>query len=366
MAKKTKTAADDTAERLTTPIPRTPPIPPTDFLSTGITLMNCAFSGHPERGVPKGTYLYVIGDSGSSKSWLTFNLFAEAAKNPNFGQYRFIYDNVENGALMDVGRYFGQGVVDRLEPPVGTVDDPTYSETVQQFYMHLERCCRDGPCIYVLDSMDALNDDADEDKFEAELKKYETGDGKIPGSMGMAKAKTNSKHINRVVKVLRDNGSILVVISQTRDKVGGMYPGQKTHGGGRALKFYAHLELWASVVGPIKKTYQGKDREIGATIRIDIQKNRVCGWEGKFDYEFIKGHGVDDVGSNVAYLIEEDHWTDKKGIISAPEFQFEGRKEPLIKRIQDADDDWELARLVGKVWNGIIEGAAPDRKPRYS
>lgn len=396
MAKAKPETADDIAARLTTPTPRVPPIPPADFLSTGCTLLNVAISGRHNHGVPKGTYLYVVGDSGSCKTWFTFNLFAEAARNQNFADYRFIHDNAENGALMDVAEFFGQSVLDRLEPPAGTSDAPEYSKTAQQFYMNLALAVRNGPCIYVLDSMDALDDDADADKFEAELHFHETGKGEddIPGSMGMAKAKTNSKNINRVAQLLRTNGSILVVISQTRDKVGGHIPGLKTRGGGRALKFYAHVELWTSVRAPIVRTYLRKPREIGATIRIDIQKNRVSGWEGKIEIPFLKGFGVDDIGGCVDYLLEERHWTKPKAddtktrakrsvrVVDddddgdddsgsktkfyAPEFEFTGNKEQFIKHITESGDEWELAKIVSNVWNDIIDGARPVRKPRYT
>lgn len=358
---------------------RTPVIANEDLLSTGCTLLNMAFSGRPGGGVPKGGYLYFVGDSSSGKTWFCFNLFAEAARNPNFKGYRFIHDNAENGALMDVGQYFGQAVLDRLEPPAGTVEEPVYSETVQQFYYHLDACTRDEPCIYVLDSMDALNDDFDEEKFEAEVHKYETGKGEVPGSNWGAKAKTNSKNINRVVKALRRTGSVLVVISQTRDKIGGTIPGLKTRAGGKALKFYAHLEAWTSVAGPITKTYQRKKREIGASIIVDVQKNRVNGWEGKLPpIPFLKGYGIDDLGASVDYLLDERHWKktgtskrdsdDEEGggsKFAAPEFDFEGDKEGLIRKLQADGDEWELSRLVAQVWRDIQAGALPQRKPRY-
>jgi RecA/RadA recombinase len=381
-----KSKAAELAEVLTTPVPRIPAIPTEDFLSTGCTLMDLAFSGRPRCGVPKGTYLYLVGDSGSGKTWFTFNLFAEAARNPHFKDYRFVFDNAENGALMDVERFFGKGVVERLEPPMwaetGTgrnkKQTPVYSSSVETFYKHLDINCR-TPCIYVLDSMDAINADTEDDKFAAEVAIYETGRGKAPGSMGMEKAKVNSKNINRVVQALRPTGSILVVISQTRDKVGGIFPGQKTRAGGHSLKFFAHLEAWLSIRKPLTRRYLGKEREVGTRLKIDVTKNRVCGWEGKFEIEFLKGYGVDDVGSTVEFLVEEKYWaaqgkgksadrtddTDGK-VITAPEFDFFGPKDELVERIQSAGDEWELQRLVAAHWADIIDKAAPPRKPRYT
>lgn len=382
-----KSKTDKIAEALSTSTPRVPAIPDKDLLSTGCTLLNMAFSGRPFGGVPKGSYCYFVGDSGSMKTWASMCLFAEAAINPEFDAYDFVFDNAENGALMDVEKYFGAGVVARLRPPWKKGPG---SVTAQDFYYNVEANVRLGPCIYVLDSMDALQDETEEENFEAKLHFHETGKGanEIKGSMGVQKARTNSNYIARIANTtLRSNGSILVVISQTRDKIGARFP-TKTRGGGHALKFYAHLEAWTRVLVPMSRTYLRKEREYGAEIEIDVRKNRVCGWEGKIPpLEFIKGHGLDDVGSCVAYLTDERHWTappadpkakkDKRAVLApddnedgpkrfaAPEFDFVGTKEQLVRLIQSQGREPELAEVVAWVWRAIAAGAAPERKPRY-
>lgn len=374
-----KTKGEKLAERLTTPIPREKPVPPESLLSTGCTLLNLALSGTPNGGVPKGTYAYIVGDSGSSKTWFTFCMFAEAALNPHFKNYRFVFDNAENGALMDVARYFGPGVVPRLVPPKGTPKSPEHSSTAQEFFWNLELNCRKGPCIYVLDSMDALTDDSDDEKFEAELKRHTTGTGEVPGSMGMAKAKTNSRNINREVRSLRQSGSILVVISQTRDKVNARFP-TKTRGGGHALKFYSHLEIWTSVREPLTTRFGGKERMVGDIIGIEVSKNRLCGWEGKIEVPFIKGIGIDDMGGLVDFMLDErstSGWTKERGkkdedgasgdpVFTAPEFKFTGRKESFIKHIQDNGDEFDLQRRAAEVWQIIVQGSLPVRKMKYT
>lgn len=363
---------------------------PSTLLSTGCTVLNMALSGHPHGGVPPATYLRLVGDSGSSKTWFTFCLFAEAARNPRFAKYRFVFDNAENGALMDVERYFGRAVLDRLEPP----RKGQYGSTLaQEFYYHVELNVRRGPCIYVLDSMDALQDLAEEENFEAQLKYYDTGKGKddVKGSMGMSKAKTNKRNIARIAnQTLRENGSILVVISQTSDKINAAYAGQKTASGGHALKFFSHLEVWTKLRGDVKKYYKGKDREVGSLIGIDVQKNRVCGWHGRTpEVTFLAQYGIDDVGTSTDYLLDEKHWKKpaaggekepaKRGrslpedeeeggkgrLFHAPEFEFTGDKEGLVRLVQDAGREAELAALVADVWRAIAAGAAPARKPRY-
>jgi RecA/RadA recombinase len=387
---KTPSKAEQRAKALESEAaPLFPTTKPEDLLSTGCTVLNMALSGTPFGGVAPSTYLYLVGDSGAGKSWLTFCLFAEAARNPKYKKYRFVFDNAENGALMDVERYFGAGVVSRLEAPYTGKHGSTLA---QEFYYHVEHNVRRGPCIYVLDSMDALQDLADEDNFDAELNYYETGKGKdkIKGSMGMSKAKTNSRNISRIANsTLRENGSILVVISQTRDKLGSHIPGVKTRGGGHALKFYAHLEAWTKLKGDIKKYHRGKDREIGSYIGIDMRKNRLCGWHGIVPtVEFLAGYGIDDVGTNCSYLLEEKHWKAPKAtpaelakrvsrsteadakesdgkVFRADEFDFTGTKEDLVRLIQEQGREAELSELVATVWREISAAVTPVRKARY-
>lgn len=360
--------------------PRLPPIPPEAGLSTGCTLINLGCSGRASWGIFKGGYLWLVGDSSSGKTWFAFNILAEAALNRNFRGYRFIYDNVENGALMDVLEYFGKAVATRLEPPAGTRKAPRYSRKVQEFYYNIWNAIKDKerrPFIYVVDSMDALDDDSDEKKFEQLKARDERAHGegggeeddKVKGSYGMGKPKANSMNIKRVVNRLTETGSILIIISQTRDKINTPFP-MKTAAGGRAMKFYSHVEVWTSVRGDLTRKvhkYGKKLREYGKLLRADVRKNRICGWEGAVQLTFLRKRGVDDVGSNVDYLVEEGHWKKAKqgGKITAPEFDFVGTREKLVRKVEETDSERELQLLVQKVWREIDEATVLPRKKRY-
>ena len=375
-----KPAKKSRAEVLTAPVK---PPAPEDLLSTGCALLDAAFGG----GIAKGTYFYLVGDSGTSKSWSAFTMFAEAARNSAFKGYQFVFDNAENGALFDVPTYFGPNVLPRLKPP-----HPEYagSPTLDAFYHNVEAAVARGPCVYVLDSMDALQPESEEENFDAKQHFHETGRGAadIKGSMGTAKAKLNAANICRIAnQTLRSNGSILVVISQTRDVLNGRFPGMRTRSGGRALKFFAHYEAWGRIKGVITGRARGKEREVGSLIEFDVQKNRGTGWEGKLPpVRFIKGYGLDDVGSSIAYLVDERHWGKaEEGVfprgnkappvdgdgdespkrIAAPEFDFAGTAAQLTAAIQEQGREAELSALVRVVWEQVRGEAAPKLKSRY-
>ena len=129
-----------------------PPIQSSDWLSTGSALLNLSCSGNAKGGFAKGKYHFIVGDSASGKTWLSLTCLAEAAMNPEFDNYRFIYDNAEDGALMDIQKFFGAKVAERIESPMidedGLLD---YSSTIEEFYFNVDDAIQEQkPFIYIL------------------------------------------------------------------------------------------------------------------------------------------------------------------------------------------------------------------------
>lgn len=345
---------------------RKPPIPDSAWLSLGCGLANLAVSGRVDRGIAMGNYVWFVGDSESGKSWMCLQILAEAAKNPNFKNHRLIYDPVENGVLLDVPQYFGKELARRLEPPNGTQKKPQPSRNVQEFYFNLRKLKKEGnPFIYILDSMDSLDEKSEEEKFDENMDKYEKGKD-TKGSFSMTKQKFNSQNINRVVTGLADTNSILIIISQTRDKVNSHIPNQKTAGGGRALKFYSHVQIWTSIKGDLKRTVMKKERVFGKQILFDVQKNRISGRDVKVDIPYLWDYGFDDIGACVDYLVDEEHWSKTGSTIKAKEFGVDKKREDLIAYIEDGERRVDKLRSIVQItWRKIAEETKIKRKPRY-
>lgn len=335
------------------------------WVSSGSTLLNLAISGNPFCGFRMGCYYFLVGDSTSGKTFLSMTSFAEAAVNPRFKSHRLIYDDVEGGALMDIRKFFGDGVADRLEAP-GTDDDGEdyHSNTIEDFYFHIDDAIEKGePFIYVLDSMDGLTSKDEVEKFE-ETKKAARAGKTVAGSYGDGKAKKNSAGMRRVARALRDTDSILIVISQTRDDLGFGFK-KKTRSGGHALKFYATVEMWSSVGKQIKKSVKGKDRVVGHYIDVGIEKNRHTGTKSQVSVPIYPSYGIDDLGSCVDYLVDEGVWTRKGSSIQADGLDLKGHREALIEKIEEAGKEKELQALVGKTHREIQDESAVSRKRRY-
>lgn len=347
------------------------------LLSTGSTCLNLALSGKIVGGIPKGTYIHYCGDSDSGKTFFGMTIFAEAARNENFDDYDFHFWNAEGGALMDRIHFFGKKASERIiehEPEV--LEDFYYS--VDDRIHTAEKEGR--PFLGLLDSMDTLVPKAWIKKFKKN-KAAAAREAEESGDFGMQKAKINSENLRRLRTKLSRTGSILIIISQVRDNAqSGGYGDKKSVSGGRVLKFFAAAQIWTSTRETLKKSVLGQPRAIGIKSQVDIKKNHINGNKGRVYIPILNDSGMDDVGSCVDFLTFEKYWKstsseDGKGKITAPEFADPGKKkgtewepmsrEKLIRRIETANREPELRKLVKKVWQEIQEGCKSHRKPRY-
>jgi RecA/RadA recombinase len=337
------------------------------YLSSGSTLLNLACTGRVDGALRVGHYYLYVGDSNSGKTWLAHTLFAEACINPAFDEYRMIYDAVEGGALMDVERFFGKSAAERIEPPERSDDGlPVFSDTSESFYFHVADAIDVGaPFIYVLDSQDSLSSDAEKEKFGDDRKAHKAGK-EASGTYGDNKAKVHSAKLRRLLSPLKESGSILLILNQTRDSFDIFQP--SSYSGGRALTFYATLQLWSSKPEQIKKMVRGKPRQVGIRAKIRVRKNRETGRDRTAVVPIFSSVGIDDVGSCIDYLVNEKVWKkSKSGVIEVSGIgpSFTGRMEDVVKKIEDRDLEGDLREKVGEVWDEVEKACEIKRKRRY-
>lgn len=343
------------------------PIPASSYLSTGSTLLNLACTNRPEGGFVNGNYFFFVGDSASGKTWLSLTCFAEATKNKNYKKHRLIYDNGEQRSkLINLEKYFGSETVRRLEAPSEDAEgNPLPSETAQEFYANVHYALdNEEPFIYVLDSENSLTSDSEKKKADQQRKALDSGK-EVAGSYGDGKAKVHSENLRQLMQPLSQNNSILIVISQTRDNLNPMSFEKKTYSGGRALRFYAALEIWTALKSKIYKTVKGQKRQVGILVQVKVKKNSITGKERTIEIPIYHSFGIDDVGSCVDYLIAEKHWAKKKNTIVAHDIDFEGSRDKLIEYIEENDMEDVLREVVGEVWQAIESACEVKRKPRY-
>ena len=254
------------------------------FISSGCTLLDEALGG----GWVEGRIVNLVGDRSSGKTLLAIEACANfVRKHPT---ERIRYGEAEAA--------FDKGYAGALGMPLDSVDfaeGDAELNTVEDFYKDITKFIKDRngkPGIYVLDSLDALSDDAEQ--------KREVDDG----SYGANKAKKMGEIFRRIVRDLEKSRVTLIVVSQIRDKMNVSFGETKTRSGGRSLDFYATHIVWLAQVGQLKKQVGGVERPYGVQVQVNIKKNKVGMPYRKVEFPILFGYGVDDLTAGVEWLLE--------------------------------------------------------------
>ena len=312
-----------------------------DYLSTGVTLLNLAFSGEANGGMAKGHIYRLAGKSGTSKTFLSRSILAEAVANPEFNDYKLCYDDVEHGALMSTEKFFGERLAKRMKV--------FNSVSTNDFYTTLGKKLEDGEkVIWIEDSLDGL----------VPVQESKMGD--------MSKARETSQGLRKLLDPINDTGSIVVLISQTRMNIGSFMGGDSPTGG-RAPEFYSTQEVFLKKIKTIKKAYKDNDYPIGVRIQAHVTKNRISGVDRTIEFPLYYTYGIDDIGANIDYLCSHSYWKLVKGIITLDDFGgFKGRKDELIAKVEKENLEEQIKTIVNRIWKEIEEAVSIDRQPRYS
>jgi RecA/RadA recombinase len=363
-----KETTESVRRQLLEPPPRRKPVTDADFLSTGIDALNVAMSGSVNRGYRLGGYAWFVGESESGKSFFCMNSIAVAANDDRFKKYRLVYDNSERSPTPDVRKFFGNRLAGRIEF--------FNSATVEEFYYRLYELLRKTPCVWVMDSLDALRALADDKKFAEAKGKYDAGEAQGKGSYGTAKARANSQNVGRVMEMLAETNSLLVIVSQVRDRINTPFPMQ-TYSGGKAIKHFANVQVWTKIKEHFTTKALGKEWPNGELIKVDLHKNRINGYHGTVHVPFYRDFGLDNLGASVRFLADVGYWgaprkdktdngkAEKVKVVHAPEFGVTGTFEEVVQRVRSEEGQPELKQLVQAAWDKIEAACAVKRDNPY-
>ena len=358
--------------------PRIETVQESDYLSLGIIPLNLAVHGRINGGVQKGRIYRLNGRPSGGKTFVARTILAEACINPAFEGYQLVYDDVEEGALMDTEKFFGKQLVKRLQPPAWYAKSrrPYYSRFVTECFNRIRKRMEDGKrIIWIIDSLDALRPDGDKTT-----------------KMTDNKAKVYSQEIRRLMDPVMATKSIIVLISQARANMdAGPFDDEDITAGGRALDHYPSVDIRLRKQKSLRTPYKGVKFVTGSIIRAQVKKNRISGRDYTVFFPFYPTYGIDNIGACVDYLFFMKHWKKVKeekydvlevnvedgddensssdtgnSQVAAPEFGFKGTKQELIQHIESNELEQELNVLTGKVWKEIEATITPERKPRYS
>lgn len=254
------------------------------FVSSGCAIMDAALGG----GYVLGRVANVVGDKSSGKTLLAIEACANFNRKYPNGYIRY----AEAEAAFDM-RY-----AEALGMPVSAIDFDSGGKpftTVEDFYEDINRIMKankDRPILYILDSLDALSDEAEANR--------EIGDASYGGS----KPKKMGEMFRRLVQRMEDQEVLLIIISQLRDKINVTFGEKQTRSGGRALDFYASHVIWLAEIEKLKRTMSSIERVVGVKVKARIRKNKVGLPFRECTYPIIFGFGIDDLTANVEWLLE--------------------------------------------------------------
>ena len=343
------------------------------WLPSGSVVLNIRCSGKWDGAYRQGRFINVIGDSHSGKTILVMTGLAHMSIMPKFDHFRLIYDDAEEADSFDHEKMFGIKFAKRIEPP--SIDentrDPVYSETIENFFDNVSDACELGiPFVYVLDSFDSIDADAEVKKEDTNRAHRKAGNySKIKGSFQATKQKKASQMFRQLKTKLKKVGGVVIIISQTRDNLTAGSFEKKYRAGGKALKFYSSIEMWLAYIGAITKTIDGIKYTNGTDTLAKISKNKFTGQKSECEFPIYPSYGIDDVSACIDFLIHIKYWyKPTKGTkIKAPEFDHNGTKKNLITKIEKNRKKLEkkLYKLTEKAIKELNKKLVLDRKPKF-
>lgn len=318
------------------------------FIHTGATPLDCVVGG----GWPLGRVVNIVGDKSTGKTLLAIEAMANFAKTYPKGVIR--YREAEAAFLPEYAGALGLPL-DHVQF-ARYEDDTGEADTVEKFYedliTFLDRL-DDRPGLYILDSLDALSDEAEIGReFDA-------------GSYGTGKARQMSKLFRQVTSRVEKSKVCLTVISQTRQKINATFGRQYSRSGGNALDFYASIILYLAHLKQIKRTVRGVKRPVGVFIRAKCAKNKIALPFRECDFPIIFAYGIEDVCAGL-------DWLRKNRCLSLVDFTTKEVKTLRKKALRvdlDPDELEEYRRIVSRAvrkgWRELEQSFLPKQR-KYS
>lgn len=283
--------------RLSSQVIPFPKVTPTHFIHSGCTTLDKALGG----GWAERRIANIVGDKSAGKTLLAIE--ASANFHQKHPKGRILYREAEAAFDKDYARSLGM--------PIEAVDFGERLDTVEQFFEDLAEAAKPSknPTLYVLDSLDAVSDDAELER------------GLNEPTYGTEKARKISQLFRRLVRDMSSSNLSLIIISQIRSKIGTSYGRKTTRSGGRALDFYASQVVYLSHLGHLNKTIDGVKRPVGLRIAAKVDKNKVGPPLRETEFTLQFGYGIDDLTSCVNWLSEVGKLSDigvttKKGAMT--------------------------------------------------
>jgi recombination protein RecA len=341
---------------------------PLSFIDSGSWMLNLALTNNVDQGYPIGRVINPIGDYSTGKTLLA----CEAINSVWYYEHlikkkkvKLYYDEPEHA--------FDHRLASQFKMPlteiIGLREDLTSykrkkgekpfqrSRTVEDMYNNLDWISKNegdfDTVLYVIDSLDSLRD--------AREIKHIAKKGIEKQDMGGGKARVLSQLFRNCIEGIHNSNVILMILSQIRKKIGIAFGDPNTRAGGKALDHYATHIFQLRETGKIES-----DEKInqGIEVGVRIKKNKTGSRYNSVDFAILHGWGIDNYTSAVNFL-----WDNKVFKKSGSYLNWEGKNIYRQELIDLCAKEKAVANavkiLLQNHWNGMIERAEIDRKPKW-
>lgn len=341
------------------------------WFSTNSIPLNLAMSQRGRSGgIPRGRISNIVGDGSSGKSLVSIelcaNVFYKQPKSHVFPKTKKItihYNNSETVLDFSLDEMYGSDFV----KGVIWKNITTVEETGYDIARVLKSKKDDEGVLYIVDSLDGLKSE----KLFEEFNKIADNKVQKKGSYDLDKQKFLTRDFfPNICKMMEDIDFTLVIISQTRDKIGGLFP-EKTRSGGSALNFYTHLVTWLSVSDHLEKTVEGQKLTRGVKIKAKVKRSKVSKPFRESESIIIYNFGVDNIGSCLNYLLKyADSYStpelvEKVGLDPSILPEKKINRTDLTRLIEDNNLEDFLSDKVESVWLAREEVLHEPRKRKF-
>lgn len=327
-------------------------------LTTGIYLRDIILGGGDGiLGVKTGIIWNMIGVSGAGKTF-EGNELIYANKKKYGDKFKFNYDATsEGGNDINCENIYGFPVV---------TEDSLRSFTVEKLMFNIKKFIelleKDELGVYIVDSLDGLISQEIEERIENRKKAHESDKNFDEGSYLMARAKfLKQEFFPHIKPLIEKSNCLLIIISQQSEKVGVSFGSKKDRAGGKALKFFAHIESWCREVEKITITAKKETIPIGIRNKVEFTKTRNDRpFRSHYNTIFFD-FGIADVDNNVDYLFSLLTESGKDKAKKDQKIEYDGKefktKEALINYIEENDLENDIKMKVLEKWEEVEKAA---------
>lgn len=258
--------------------------PSVSFFSSGCALLDCVLGG----GYAERRVINIVGDESSGKTLLA----TEAARNFQHKHQRGFVEYADCEGTFD--EFYAEMIGLHLDQRC--FKKQTELETVEDLYKRLDSVCkaqerrqRPRPYLFVIDSLDSLSDVA-EQQTDFDKRTIDR------------KAAQMSRLFRKLRTRLAQCNITLMVVSQTRAKIGPTFGGSYSISGGKALRFYSSQRLYLSERQKLTSTHKKVKRPTGVLVSAYCNKNKVGLPFRACVFPIVFNYGIDDIQAHASYL----------------------------------------------------------------